>query len=310
MGATTSTYAAPTVTNTLLRSFSSTPIAAKKPTIRELTPPLARYTDEELSILKEKYTPEQLQSLLMGEETINHEDFLARKGRAPKDPYKLRYLTDLSKMDPVWDFPPPEVLAEDPHATQPLPKTEFDQNKYFPMEEAGEGELDYKELAKQTGFPERTLKGLYLKKLDMHRVVNQTRLGKIRKMYCLFVAGNENGMVGIGEGKSSEPEDATRMATRNAIKNMMPIQRYQGRTVHGDMDVKIGAVEMKIMARPQGISPPLSLVGASLVGFEGQLLTTTLLQVSESDAQRESGKSAEPPASRISPSRSPEAETQ
>src|SRR5690606_23231157 len=162
---------------------------------------------------------------LMGEESIDHEHFLARKGRAPKDPYKLRYLTDLSKMDPVWDFPPPEVLAEDPHATQPLPKTEFDQNKYFPMEEAGEGELDYKELSKQLGMPENKLKGLYVKKLDMHRVVNQTRLGKIRKMYCLYVAGNENGMVGIGEGKSSESEDAARMAQKNAIKNMVPIER-------------------------------------------------------------------------------------
>lgn len=119
----------------------------------------------------------------------------------------------------------------------------------------GEADIDpaMKRLMRQTGFSLDEIKKFRVKNLVLHRVVNQTRLGKIQSMYYLTVAGNGRGLLGIGEGKSTEPEDARRQAHFNAIRNVQPIPRYEDRTIFGDVKVKIGAVELELMTRPPGI---------------------------------------------------------
>jgi len=107
-------------------------------------------------------------------------------------------------------------------------------------------------LLKQTGMPLDRIKKLRTKILNVHRVVNQTRMGKVQSMYYLTVAGDGKGMVGIGEGKSSEPEDAQRMSVANAIKNMVTVVRYEERTIFGDVKGKVGATELQLMTRPPG----------------------------------------------------------
>lgn len=107
-------------------------------------------------------------------------------------------------------------------------------------------------LSKQINQPISQIKRYRVKNLVWHRVVNQTRLGKISSMYYLAVAGNENGMVGIGEGKASEPAEARRMAKIAAIRNMKPIRRYEQRTIYGEVNGKSGAVELVLAARPPG----------------------------------------------------------
>jgi len=119
-------------------------------------------------------------------------------------------------------------------------------------EEEVEGEVRWNELSRATGYPVRDLKKLIVRPLVLHRVVDQTRLGKIQKMYSLVVAGNGDGLLGIGEGKSVEILDAQQMATYNAIRNMVPIPRYEHRTTFGRIAVKNGAVEMEVMSRPPG----------------------------------------------------------
>ncbi|KAF2428807.1 hypothetical protein EJ08DRAFT_688584 [Tothia fuscella] len=110
----------------------------------------------------------------------------------------------------------------------------------------------YKRLALQTGFTLDQIKKFRTKRLVTHRVVNQTRMGKIASMYNLTIAGNGQGLLGIGEGKSAEPEDAARQSLLNAIRNMKPIHRYEGRTIYGEVDGKVGAVQVKLSARPPG----------------------------------------------------------
>ena len=118
----------------------------------------------------------------------------------------------------------------------------------------GEAEVDpaMKRLMRQTGFTLAEIRRFKTKILVVHRVVNQTRMGKIQSMYYLTVAGNGNGLLGIGEGKSTEAEDARRQSHHAAIRSVQPIPRYESRTIYGDVKVKMGAVELELMTRPPG----------------------------------------------------------
>ena len=108
-------------------------------------------------------------------------------------------------------------------------------------------------LMRQTGFSLVEIRRFRVKNLVTHRVVNQTRLGKIQSIYYLTVAGNGRGLLGLGEGKSAEPEDARRQAMYAAIRNLQPISRYEDRTIYGDVKGKVGATELELMTRPPGI---------------------------------------------------------
>lgn len=108
-------------------------------------------------------------------------------------------------------------------------------------------------LMQQTGLDKDGIKRIRVKNLVAHRVVNQTRMGKIQSQYYLTIAGNENGMLGIGEGKSAEDEDAIRQAMYAAIRNMKPIPRYENRTIYGEVEAKVGASVVQISSRPPGM---------------------------------------------------------
>ena len=108
-------------------------------------------------------------------------------------------------------------------------------------------------LMRQTGFTNEEIRRFRVKQLISHRVVNQTRLGKIQSMYFLTVAGNGRGLLGIGEGKSAEPADARKQAQYAAIRNLQPVPRYEERTIFGDVKGKVGATELELMTRPPGI---------------------------------------------------------
>ena len=107
-------------------------------------------------------------------------------------------------------------------------------------------------LMRQTGYTPLEIRRFRVKNLVRHRVVQQTRLGKIQSMYCLTVAGNGRGLLGIGEGKASEPADARRQAQYAAIRNLQPIPRYEERTIFGDVKGKVSATELELMTRPPG----------------------------------------------------------
>ncbi len=107
-------------------------------------------------------------------------------------------------------------------------------------------------LMQMTGFTRDQINALRVKSIIDHRVVNQTRLGKIGKMYYLSVAGNGNGLIGIGEGKSEEPSEARLQSQYRAIRNMQPILRYEGRTIFGDVKGKVSATELELYSRPPG----------------------------------------------------------
>jgi small subunit ribosomal protein S5 len=110
----------------------------------------------------------------------------------------------------------------------------------------------YNRLMKQTGLTLDEIFEFKIKILVNHSVTNQTRLGKIRSMYILAIAGNGDGRLGIGEAKGQEVEETMSNARIAAIRAMQPIPRYEDRTIYGDVEGKVSAVKVQLMARPPG----------------------------------------------------------
>ncbi|KAL8644955.1 MAG: hypothetical protein Q9226_007510 [Calogaya cf. arnoldii] len=262
---------------------------------------LRPYSEVEKAALAQRYSPEQLAAIEVGEAAVDPND-LAEQGAAREDPMKLNYLDDFSYIHPVVDKPirAPEEnydpnmryktedeLAEDltnwvkhdmpddpervdwmkfmdnTRLTVGKPEAELNPRSSLAPEipkldslkrGTGNEEIDpsTRRLMRQTGFDFLEIRRFRVKNLVSHRVVNQTRLGKVQSQYYLTVAGNGRGLIGIGEGKSAEHEEARQQAKNAAIRNMQPIPMYEGRTIFGDVKGKVSGTEVKLMTRPPG----------------------------------------------------------
>ena len=150
----------------------------------------------------------------------------------------------------VPDFFGPGETIDEPRAEDR--KTAAEKGEKERSVEAEEMTDALKSLLLATGYTERQVKELRTKTLVSHSVTNQTRLGKVRRAYRLSIAGNANGLLGIGEAKSDEASDAKIQSQYRAIRNMQPIPRYENRTIYGDVTGKVGATSLKLMHRPPG----------------------------------------------------------
>lgn len=113
-------------------------------------------------------------------------------------------------------------------------------------------DLATRRLMRQTGYALREITSFRTKILVQHRVINQERIGKVQREYCLCVAGNGKGLLGIGEGKSVEPQNAQKMARLAAIRNLVPIPRYESRTIFGFVKGKVCGTEVELFSRTPG----------------------------------------------------------
>lgn len=169
---------------------------------------------------------------------------MKRLGADPRDPFWLLGMDDEEKakyFDPAYSAVAPAI-----------PKFDDPRIRWKSSDDDDPAAAGLKRLALQTGYNTDQLKQFRVKNLVVHRVVNQTRMGKIASEYNLTIAGNGAGLLGIGEGKSAEPEDSRRQAMLNAIRNMKPINRYENRTIYGEVKGKVGAVEVHLSSRPPG----------------------------------------------------------
>lgn len=250
-------------TTTARRQFSaSTPTKSRKrayPSIKasDLEQPQFRpYTEREKKLLSLKYTPEQMQVIEAGEQAISAED-MASQGRMRDDPMRIQYLDDFSTMRPMLDRP---VTEQDLQGDELVEGQNRSSRGGARQPQTQNAEAEQKEeldphmlrLCQQTGMTKEEIRKIRVKNLVMHRVVNQTRMGKIQSLYYLTIAGNQDGMVGIGEGKAAEDEDGRRQAMMNAIRNMKPIPRYEERTIFGEVQGKVGASVVQLSSRGPG----------------------------------------------------------
>jgi len=122
----------------------------------------------------------------------------------------------------------------------------------------------YQDLKRRTNMTVRQILAVRSKTLSHRLVSNQTRLGKIPKHSVIVVSGNGNGWIGIGTAKSTEFSNAQVKAQQLSIRNMMPIRRYENRTVYGNLEVKISGTVVRLFARPPGT---IALFFLSLLSF-------------------------------------------
>lgn len=211
---------------------------------------LKGYNPLEKKLLKYKYNEEQMRALAAGEEAVDTKDLL-QQGRFRTDPMRLEYIDDFATLRPSVDYP----VDSESKPRKAVKKDEAEDNyKNAQERRAAEARKDagLVRLSQQTGMSLDEIGKLQTKVLVTHRVVNQTRMGKIQSLYFLSVAGNGRGMVGIGEGKAAEDEDGRRQARMNAIRNMKPVPRYENRTIYGEVEAKVGASIVQLSARPPG----------------------------------------------------------
>jgi small subunit ribosomal protein S5 len=66
------------------------------------------------------------------------------------------------------------------------------------------------------------------------------------------VVGNGNGVGGYGEGRASDVAGAVMKAAKKAEKNMQPIERFEHRTIFGNIEHQFHCVNLKLRAAPPG----------------------------------------------------------
>ncbi|KAH9917172.1 ribosomal protein S5 domain 2-type protein [Fomitopsis serialis] len=96
------------------------------------------------------------------------------------------------------------------------------------------------------------MSSLYIHNLLSRNVRQQTGKGKISRQQVITVVGNQNGLVGVGIGKSDGFPEAFAMATRSALRNMDYVERFEDRTVWTEMEHKFGATRVIMRPRPVG----------------------------------------------------------
>ncbi|CAE6421712.1 hypothetical protein ACGC1H_001839 [Rhizoctonia solani] len=84
------------------------------------------------------------------------------------------------------------------------------------------------------------------------RVVQQTGKGKQPSFYSLVVVGNGRGMVGYGEGKDTNVPRSIDKAFVAGVKSMDRVDRFENRTLWGQLEGKFGATHIIMRARPSG----------------------------------------------------------
>ena len=96
-------------------------------------------------------------------------------------------------------------------------------------------------------------KSEYLEKLvAINRITKVVKGGRRFGFAALVVAGNQKGLIGIGQGKSKQVPDAIKKATEVAKRNMVKIPLKDGRTLHHDVFAKSGSGKILMRAAPTG----------------------------------------------------------
>jgi len=233
----------PRSTNEMFAEMEKFPL---DPTLREFVNKLKRWkgTEKEESVRRilKGYIGEVDTQFPQTREQYAEMRWTRRMGREPHDP---TWLIDGEGKEKGLDEDYSALAAQ-------IPKFDDPRIRWPSSDDDDANAVGLKRLSLQTGWSKKEIRKFRVKNLVTHRVVNQTRMGKIASMYNLAIAGNGDGLLGVGEGKSAEPEDSWRQASMNAIRNMKPINRYEDRTIFGEVSGKVGAVEVKLNSRPPG----------------------------------------------------------
>lgn len=189
--------------------------------------------------------------------------------------YRLPYLSNLKKLDAVFDDPydiarstiakrakpgdptviiDPDGLYEEDDQDGRLDAEAFDDlpKNLRPKDQILMEKTSVDELVEATGLTAPQIMQTHTRPIIRKSVVNQTRNGKIRSLVVITIAGNKDGLIGMGSGKSTVGNTSHRRATMRAVKAMRPVERYEDRTVYGTIRGKYGATIVELRPRPPG----------------------------------------------------------
>mmetsp|Transcript_18352 Transcript_18352/g.26661 ORF Transcript_18352/g.26661 Transcript_18352/m.26661 type:complete len:436 (+) Transcript_18352:228-1535(+) len=76
------------------------------------------------------------------------------------------------------------------------------------------------------------IKGFHTALLELKKTSHSLASGRVRTYSAVVAVGNLNGTGGIGHGNASSAGEACQRATRDALKRLVYVERYQGRTLH------------------------------------------------------------------------------
>jgi small subunit ribosomal protein S5 len=101
-------------------------------------------------------------------------------------------------------------------------------------------------------FSDKERKGFHEYQLLFRFTTKQTGKGKVNKWATLTVVGDGNGLIGMGQGKDDDAQEAHRKARNAAFRSMDYIDRFEDRTFWTEMRSKLGGTEIILRPRPVG----------------------------------------------------------
>lgn len=114
------------------------------------------------------------------------------------------------------------------------------------------------ELERRKDFLEKStsmnyiLRGYDTALLEVGRVHKVVKGGTKMSMRALVVIGNRKGVAGYGEGKSDTVQHAIERACRDAKRNILDLDLYQGRTIHHRVKGKFVKSRVSLWPSPRG----------------------------------------------------------
>jgi small subunit ribosomal protein S5 len=90
------------------------------------------------------------------------------------------------------------------------------------------------------------------KLISVRRVTKVVKGGKTLRFSALVVVGDGKGRVGYATGKAREVPDAVKKAVDRAKKVMVRIPMREGRTLHHDVNARVGASRVILRSAPVG----------------------------------------------------------
>jgi len=86
----------------------------------------------------------------------------------------------------------------------------------------------------------------------INRITKVVKGGRRFGFAALVVVGNQNGTIGIGQGKSKQVPDAIKKATEDAKRNQIKISLKDGKTLHHDVKGRNGSGKVLLRSAPAG----------------------------------------------------------
>ncbi|RCK63114.1 37S ribosomal protein S5, mitochondrial [Candida viswanathii] len=222
-------------------------------------------------LLRQFYGSDILKSIEITEASVKPKDLLELKlkgnlGKSKVAPTDETF--DYTRNDPEWEQPivyPNQGLGRAPYPQIPNVNSPDGGDMKIRFKDAPIAtnrpdatvsktpQMIAKELAALTGLDEQYIRRLYVRPLIMKRVSLKTGKGNIANFFVMSVVGDQNGMVGIGIGKSRDGiRTAATKAHWTAVKNLRYVNRYEDRTILGSFEHKLAATKLKYSAAPVG----------------------------------------------------------